>query len=122
VVQVHVLADRLRRRGLTVAKDRDGTRGRQVTHGEYFVAEQSVDEGALAAVVLADDDEEEELVHLAHERGESLEVRARAVGSRKRIAHPHHESALEGYELALVSSKDLFQAQARAGWWTDIAV
>ena len=39
-----------------------------------------------------------------------LEVRARAVGPRERIANAHYELTLEGDELALLPSENLFQA------------
>ena len=113
VVQVRVLPDRLRRPRLAVAQDRDRARRRQVAHREHLVAEQRIDERALPAVVLADDDEEKELVHLADERGEPLDVRARAVGAREHVAHAQYEPALEGDELALLSGENLFQAQWR---------
>ena len=48
----------------------------------------------LPAVVLADDDEQEQLVHLVDERREPLEVGARSVRPRERVAHVQHELPL----------------------------
>jgi hypothetical protein len=65
-----------------VAQDRDDARGGQVAHREHLVAEQRVDERALARVVLAGDHEQEQLVHLGDELREPLEVGARAPSAR----------------------------------------
>jgi hypothetical protein len=125
-VDAHVLAGGLGRGGLAVAQDRDGARGGQVAHGEHLVAEQGVDERALAGVVLAGDDEQEELVHLLDERGEALEVGGRAVGLGERVAHVEHEAALGGDELGLLAGEDLIHGRARRqlafrarGWGAD---
>src|SRR5687767_3698910 len=67
VIELHVFGDRLGRASFAMTQYRDRARRRQVAHREHFIAEEGVDESALAAVVLTDDDEEEELVHLVDE-------------------------------------------------------
>jgi hypothetical protein len=78
-VDPRVLACLLGRPRLAVAQDRDDARGGQVAHREHLVAEQRVDERALARVVLAGHHEQEQLVHLGDELHEPLEIGARAV-------------------------------------------
>ena len=92
---------------VAVAEDGDRPRRRQVPHREQLVAEERVDEGALPGVVLAGDDEEKELVHLVDQRGEPIEIRARAVGAGERVAHLEHQPALLRHELGLLAGEDL---------------
>ena len=67
VVELEMRTDGLRRSRFPVTENGDRPRRRKVSHREDLVAEERVDESALAAVVLADDDEQKELVHLIDE-------------------------------------------------------
>ena len=76
VIEMHVLRRSILGAGFAVSQNGNGARGWQVAHRKDFVAEQSIDERALAAVVFADDNEQEQLVHLVDERCKPLEIRA----------------------------------------------
>lgn len=108
-----MLTDCLGRSGLAVTQNRDRSRRRKISHREDFVAQERVDEGALATIILADDDEKKQLVHLVDESSEALEVGASTVGLRQRISHAEHEPPLERDELPLLSGENLFQTQSR---------
>jgi len=103
-----MVANCLGRLDVAEAEDGDLARGGQVAHGEHFIAQQRVDERALAAVVLADDHEQEELVHLVDELCEAIDVGARAFDLQERVTGAEHELALERDQLGLLAGKDLF--------------
>jgi hypothetical protein len=64
VIELEMRTYRLGRSRLAVAENGYRPRRWQISHGEDLVAQESVDERALSAVVFADDDEQKQLVHL----------------------------------------------------------
>ena len=76
----------VRREGRAVANQLDARGGRGHAFLEHALAEQRVDERALAGVELADDNEHEELVELTDRGHERLEVRGSGRESDQQVA------------------------------------
>ena len=76
------------REGRAVANQLDARGGRRHAFLEHALAEQRVDERALAGVELADDDEQEELVELTHRGRERREVRGGGRQRDQQVAQP----------------------------------